>query len=120
MATQQSTDNSLQQVTLTLDNLFNELGHKKAHDFLKFCIYQLTHTCGNLNQHMHNRDWDKAKKVIHRLIGSSNLYASIKLQTLLQSIDAGSVTGQNLEQALLEVQAELTLVLNQMKERVET
>ncbi len=120
MTTQQSADNSLQQVTLTLDILFNELGHKKARDFLKLCIYQLTHASRNLDQHINDKDWDKAKMVTHRLLGSSNLYASMKLQLLLQSIEVGIVSGPNLEQAFLEVQTELSLLLNQIKEKVET
>lgn len=120
MTIQHSADNSLQQVTLTLDNLFNELGHRKAHNFLKHCIHQLTHSSENLDQHIHDKDWDKAKKVAHRLLGSSNLYASMKLQSLLQSIDADILSGQNLEQAFLEMQTELCLTLNQMKERVKT
>ena len=113
-----STDDSLHQVATSLNKLFDDLGHFEACDFITLCIQELSQTSEKINQCIQTKDRNTTKKVTHKLLGTSNLYASMKLQQLLQNIDTDMMSDKNLEQALLEVRSELTLILNYMNKKL--
>ena len=113
-----STHHSLSEISSKLSSLFNELGHDSALYFISVCVQDLTNTNNVLTQAIHGKDWNNAKKMTHKMLGASNLYSSINLQQLLRSINESTITEQNLDQQLLEVQAEINLVITKMKEKL--
>ena len=108
-------DESLDQITHSLNTLCNEMNDSEAFDFLHLCLQELSKISQQLNQSIHIEDWNAAKKITHRLLGTAHLYGSLTLQELLHTINAGMIPDQELKQVFLKIQAELILSEQRIK-----
>ena len=110
-----SIDESLHQITSSLNTLCNEMDDTEAFDFLHLCLLELSKISQQLNQSIHIEDWNAAKKITHRLLGTAHLYGSLTLQELLHAINTGMIADQELKQVFLEIRVELTLCEQRME-----
>ncbi len=100
-----------------IDALYTQMGHKASIEFLKICIDTLNYTQTSLLQYTHKKDWKQVKTLIHRLLGSANVYDSKKLRNLLQTINDDEIFEQNRELILLEIQTEIMTTVSHINKK---
>lgn len=107
-------------ITQQFQSVIGTTKERPSQHFLETTRLKLQESRIELKQHLENAQWNESAKCAHRLLGSSHLYASSRLNHVLKKLNDQDFPYDEIQALQQELDAEFTNVINELDELLQS